>query len=329
MKDFINKVTEKIISGENINYEETLKFIKIDNNDLEVINALLNGADKIREKYNGDKVDMCSIMNGKSGKCSEDCKFCAQSSHYSTGIEDYPLISYEEVYERAKEMDEKGVDRFSIVTSGKGVTESEFNKLIDIYSELDKNTNLSLCASHGVISYEQAKRLKEIGINMYHHNIETSKNHYKNICTTHFYDERVQTIKNIKKAGMEVCCGVIIGMGESIEDRLNMMFEIRELEVDSIPVNILNPIEGTPLENQDILEPMEILKTIAVYRYIVPKSHIRYAGGRSALSDKQSLGLRGGANALLVGNYLTTIGSNIDDDKKMIKSLNLEYKMDL
>src|SRR5699024_7021837 len=155
---------------------------------------------------------------------------------------------------------------------------------------------------------------------MYHHNIETSKNHYKNICTTHSYNERIQTIRNVKQAGMDVCCGIILGMGESIEDRLHMIFEIKELDVTSIPVNILHPVAGTPLENLNILEPMEILKTIAVYRHVIPRAHIRYAGGRNALKNKQALGLRGGVNALLVGDYLTTVGSNIEDDKKIVKS---------
>ncbi len=324
MINFIEKITQSVLNGEDINYSDSLKLINIDNNDSKSLEALLKGADQIREKYNGDKVDLCSIMNGKSGKCSEDCTFCAQSSHYKTNSEEYPLISYEDVYKRAKEMDDKGVNRFSIVTSGKGVAEGDFDKLIDIYSNLEKSTNLSLCASHGVISYEKALKLKETGINMYHHNIETSKNHYKNICTTHSYDERIQTVRNIKKAGMEVCCGIILGMGETIEDRLNMMFEIKELDVTSIPVNILHPVAGTPLENLDILEPMEILKTIAIYRHIIPKAHIRYAGGRNALKDKQGLGLRGGVNALLVGDYLTTVGSNIEDDKQTVKSLGLD-----
>ncbi|AFS77167.1 biotin synthase BioB [Gottschalkia acidurici 9a] len=325
MKNFINQIKNKVLEGSNIDYKEALKLISIDNGDIDNLKLLLDGADQIREKYNGDKVDMCSIMNAKSGKCSEDCKFCAQSGHYTTGINEYSLINYDEAYQRVSEMEQKGVDRFSLVTSGKGVTDEEFSNLLDIYGKLNENTNISLCASHGVISYEQAKKLKDTGINMYHHNIETSKNYYNEICTTHSYEERVGTIRNIKSAGMEVCCGVIIGMGESIEDRLNMMFEIRDLEVDSIPVNVLNPIKGTPLENLEILEPMEILKTIAVYRYIVPKSHIRYAGGRNALRDKQNVGLRGGANALLVGDYLTTIGSNIDDDKKMILGEGLIY----
>ena len=325
MNEFIRETIKAVLSGENISYLQALKLISIDNNDTESINTLLEGADKIREKYNGNKVDLCSIMNGKSGKCSEDCTFCAQSSHYNTDTDEYDLIAYDDVYKRAKEMCEKGVDRFSIVTSGKGVRRDEFDKLVDIYSKLEKETNLNLCASHGVISYENALKLKENGIQMYHHNIETSKNHYKNICTTHSYEERIKTIENIKKSGMEVCSGVIIGMGETIEDRLDMIFELKKLKVSSIPVNVLNPIKGTPLENLDKLEPMEILKTIAVFRYIIPKAHIRYAGGRNTLKDKQDLGLKGGVNAMLVGDYLTTIGSDIEDDKKTIKSLGLNY----
>lgn len=325
MISFIEKITKSILDGRDISYTQSLKLINIENNDLISIKALLKGADEIREKYNGNKVDLCSIMNGKSGKCSEDCKFCAQSDYYNTKISEYGLINYEEIYKRAKEMYVKGIDRFSIVTSGKSLTTNEFEEIIKIYSELKENIDLNICASHGVVSYKEAMKLKQSGVNMYHHNIETSENHYKNICTTHSYNERINTIKNIQRAGMEVCCGVIIGMGENIKDRIDMMFEIKKLNVSSIPVNLLNSIKGTPLENLDTLKPMEILKTIAVYRYIVPKAHIRYAGGRNILKDSQVLGLRGGVNAMLVGDYLTTIGSDIENDNKIIKSLDLNY----
>ncbi|KNF07531.1 biotin synthase [Gottschalkia purinilytica] len=324
MISYIEKLTNEILNGRKITYEEALNLINIDNNDLGILNVLFENANKIRDKFNGKKADLCTIMNAKSGKCSENCTFCAQSSHYNTGVEEYPLVSYDDAYKRAKEMEAKGAHRFSLVTSGRGMTDKELEDIIDIYKRLKENTTINLCTSLGIISYEQAKKLVEAGVTMYHHNVETSSDYYKNVCTTHSYDERIETIRNVKKAGMEVCCGGIIGMGESIEDRIKMAFEIRELEVESIPINILNPIKGTPLENNESLEPMEILKTMAVYRFIIPKSYIRYAGGRMLLEDTQNIGLRAGVNALLVGNYLTTIGNDIDQDKKMVEEEGLE-----
>lgn len=324
MKDLILGVTERILNSGDISYEEALKLISIDEKDTEALKVLFEGANKIREKFMGNRVDLCTIMNIKSGRCSEDCKFCAQSAHYNTGVEEYELLDYNEILKRAKEMEEAGAHRFSLVTSGKGMKSKEFDKIVAIYKRLSEDTNLKLCASHGVISYEQVLKLKEAGVSMYHHNVETSKDYYGEICTTHSYDERIKTIKNLIKAEMEICSGGIIGMGESLEDRVKMAFEIKVLGVKSIPINVLNPIKGTPLGDKEILSPFEILKTLAVYRYIIPDCYIRYAGGRAALKDKQNIGFKAGVNAALVGNYLTTIGSNISKDKEMILCEGLE-----
>lgn len=324
MEEMINGIVEKVLSSKAISYEEALKLINIDLEDSKSLGLLFEGANKIREKFKGKKVDLCTIMNTKSGKCSEDCKFCAQSIHYKTGVQEYDLLEYEDILKRAKEMEEEGVHRFSLVTSGKGIKEKDFDKLIDIYKRLNKEADINLCASHGLLTYEQAIKLKEAGVSMYHHNVETSKAYYKEICTTHTYEERLDTIENLIKAGIEICCGGIIGMGESLQDRVNMAFEIKALGIKSIPINVLNPIEGTPLEDNNTLHPMDILKTMAVYRFIIPGGYIRYAGGRIALKDKEDIGFRAGINAALVGNYLTTIGSNIEEDKKMILNQGLE-----
>ena len=257
-------------------------------------------------------------MNAKSGKCSEDCKFCAQSSYYKTGVEEYSLLDYNEILNRAKEMESKGVHRFSLVTSGKGMSGKEFNNILNIYEGLRENTNLKLCASLGIIDYEQAKMLKSAGVTTYHHNVETCRDNFHNICTTHTYKDRIKTIKDAKKAGLDVCVGGIIGMNESEEQRLKMAFEIRELNVKSFPINILNPIKNTPMENYDVLEPMEILKTTAVFRFIIPNVYIRYAGGRLSLKGYDKVGFNGGVNSAIVGDYLTTVGSGIENDKKMI-----------
>lgn len=324
MKKIVQEMTAKVLGGEGVCFDEALKMINIDEEDLESLEALFEGANKIREKFVGKKVDLCAIVNGKSGKCSENCKYCAQSAHYNTNVKEYPLLEHEEILPKALEAEAKGVTRFSIVTSGRGISNEELRKLTEIYRKLKKETKLELCASHGIISYEQAQSLKESGVSTYHHNLETSRRYYPNICTTHTYEDRINTIKNAQKAGLHICCGGIIGMGETPEDRVMMFFDIKELGARSVPINILNPIKGTPLENRKVLSPIEILKTIAVSRYILPKAYIRYAGGRTALGEKQIQGFKAGVNAALVGDYLTTVGNKIEEDKQMIRQVGLE-----
>lgn len=319
MLNFLEKLTEKIILGEEISKEEAIKIMNIDENDEEVLSKLFECSNKIREKYVGDKVDLCTIINAKSGSCSEDCKFCAQSAHYNTNSTTYDLMDYDSILEKALEVEKQGAHRFSLVTSGKGlVTGQEFEKLLSIYKRLKNDTKLNLCASHGIITTDQAKLLKDAGVTMYHHNVETSKEYYKEVVSTHSYDDRITTIINVEEAGLEVCCGGIFGLGESVEDRVNMAFEIKNLGIKSIPLNVLMPVKGTPLGENEILQPMEILKSMAMFRFVVPDSFIRYAGGRMALKDKQELGFKAGVNAALVGDFLTTIGSNVEDDKGMI-----------
>ncbi|MDI0267015.1 biotin synthase BioB [Clostridioides difficile] len=324
MEKYIIKLKNKVLDGKEINYEEALSLISLDTNNKNILDILLKSANEIREAFMGRRVDLCTIMNAKSGKCSEDCKFCAQSSHYKTGVDEYSLLEYNEILRRAKEMESKGVHRFSLVTSGKGMTGKEFNDILNIYEGLRENTNLKLCASLGIIDYEKAKKLKLVGVTTYHHNVETSKDNFDNICTTHTYQDRIRTIKEAKRAGLDVCVGGIIGMNESKEQRLQMAFEIRELNVKSIPINILNPIKNTPMEDYDILEPMEILKTTAVFRFIIPNVYIRYAGGRLSLKGYDKIGFNGGVNSAIVGDYLTTVGNGIENDKKMIIEQGLE-----
>lgn len=319
MREFLERVTEEIISGLKINKEDATKIMSIEDTDEDILNTLFKCSNKIREHYVGDKVDLCTIINAKSGSCSEDCKFCAQSAHYNTSSATYDLMDYDSILEKALEVERQGAHRFSLVTSGKGlVTGKDFEKLLEIYSKLRKDTKLNLCASHGIITTEQALMLKEVGVTMYHHNVETSRDYYKEMVSTHSYDDRISTIKNVEDAGLEICCGGIFGLGESIDDRVNMAFEIRDLGIKSIPLNVLMPVKGTPLGESEILEPMEILKSMAMFRFVIPDSFIRYAGGRMALKDKQELGFKAGVNAALVGDFLTTIGSNVEEDKGMI-----------
>lgn len=323
MKDFILDLKDKVFNGEDIRKEEALKLLTINRED--ECQLLFKSANEIRNKFVGDRVDLCTIMNVKSGKCSEDCRYCAQSSYYNTGVDTYNLISIDEILNRAKEMESEGVDRFSLVSSGRDIKD-DLNELLQIYEKLVNEAKLHICASHGILSEEEAIKLKEKGVVRYHHNLETSRRFYGEICTTHTYDDRINTIKNVQRAGMDICCGGIFGMGETKEDRIDMAIEIRNLNVKSIPINILNPIEGTPMEKNSVLEPLEILKLIAVYRFLLPDTTIRYAGGRKALGHMDKTGFCAGVNGMLTGNYLTTTGKNIKDDVAMIKSIGLKTK---
>lgn len=266
-------------------------------------------------------------MNAKSGRCSENCRYCAQSAHFKTNADVYPLVSKEVALEAAKEVEVEGAHRFSLVTSGRGLQgkEEELDKLQEIYRYLKENTDLDLCASHGICSKEALQKLKDSGVKTYHHNLESSRRFYPTICTSHTFDDRVNTVKYAHEVGLQVCSGGIFGLGETEEDRIDMAFDLRELRVHSVPINILTPIPGTPLENNKEIDPKELLKDIAIYRFILPKVSIRYAGGRVKLGEYAKLGLEGGVNSALTGNFLTTTGNTIESDKKMIKELGYEY----
>ncbi len=320
MSKILKNIENKLQNGALISFEEALE---LSETCLE-IEELFNLADKVCKKHVRNKIDLCSIINAKSGKCAENCKYCAQSGHYKTGIPSYPLLDIQDVLASAKENEKEGVHGFSIVTSGGNLSNDDFEKVLEMIVVLRLETNLRLCASLGSISFNQALRLKEAGLSMYHHNIETCREYYANICDSHTYDDRIHTIKNAMKAGLKICCGGIIGMGESLKQRIKMAFEIRELGITSIPINILNPIKGTPLEHAEKIEPLEIVKTISLFRLIIPHSSIRYAGGRNALGELQQKGFMAGINGVMVGNYLTTVGNTISDDVKMIREIGLE-----
>lgn len=315
-----NELKIKVLEGDNITKNEALDLY------LEPAEELYEAANDIRRTLAGNKVDLCSIVNGKSGRCSENCTYCAQSGHFKTGVKEYELLSYEEIRSQAEENYSEGVDRFSIVTSGKALIGRDFETVVDYYQRLNKDCDISLCASHGILDKESLAKLRKTGVKRYHHNIETSKNYYSKICTTHTYEDRINTINDAKKAGLEICSGGIIGLGESREDRVDMAIELRNLGVLSIPINSLMPIKGTPLENQEALAEEEILRTIAIFRFINPKANIRLAAGRGLLSNNGDKAFKSGANATITGNLLTTCGNKICDDRKMIKSLGLELK---
>ncbi|MBS7527018.1 biotin synthase BioB [Fusibacter paucivorans] len=282
---------------------------------------LMMGADAVRRQFKGTQTSLCTIVNGRSGKCSEDCKFCAQSKYYPTDVTTYGMMPTEDILKAAKTAEESGVHCFSIVTSGGYLSDSLLEALEPVYRRLKAETQLSLCASHGMLTALQAQRLKAVGVTTYHHNLETSRKFYPTICTTHAYDERIETVKVCQSAGLNVCCGGIMGLGETMADRISLAFEIKALGIQSVPMNILMPIEGTPMAMNAPLSTDEILRTLAMFRLILPEADIRIAGGRAKLGRHVENALTGGVNALMVGNYLTTIGSVVEADLKMMAAL--------
>jgi biotin synthetase len=320
--DLINFLEEKVLSGQDISLEEAQELGKLSGPDLYYLFA---AAGRIRNLRAGKKVDLCSIMNAKSGKCSENCKYCAQSAHHRTGVEVYDLLEEETILERALQMKAEGAQRFSLVTSGRGISENDLVKVLAIFKRLARETKLKLCASFGIITENTARRLREVGVSKYHHNLETSESYFPEICTTHSYQDRIDTVKACQAADLDVCSGGIISMGETMNQRLEMAFTLRDLNIRSVPINILNPIAGTAMENQTALSPMEILQTLAIFRFIIPEASLRFAGGREkALGDLQSIGYLAGMNATLVGSYLTTSGRTVAEDIKMIRDIGLE-----
>jgi biotin synthase len=321
MKNFIAEIEKKVLEGEGITLAEARELLET--GPLELID-LLAVANRVRQQFFGDAIDLCSIMNAKSGRCPEDCKFCAQSAHYDGVAESYPMRSVEEMVGAAKDAERKGVHRFSIVTSGKRVNKKDFAEVLEAVRLIRKDTRLHQCCSLGMLSAEQARALSGAGVERYHHNLETSESFFGHICTTHSYADKLRTLTFVRKAGMEICSGGIIGLGESPIQWMEMIFFLRDWGVESIPVNILNPRPGTPLGNVASRSPLEVLKIIAVMRLSVPRIPIRIAGGREvSLRDLQAATMWAGASGLMVGGYLTTGGRPVEADYQMLEDLGL------
>lgn len=319
----LSALADEIIAGRRLNAKDQGILQGLVDCDLE---ELKSGADRLRKHFSGDKVDLCTIISGVEGRCSENCKFCAQSAHHHTGCEAHAMLDEDAIVAAARANQEEGVDRFSIVDSGRTPTAADFEKLISAFDRMNRELDIHLCASLGFLSAEQLHRLHEAGVGAVHCNLETSRNYFPQICTTHTYDEKIENIKRAQAEGMEVCSGGIIGMGESWQDRIDMALTLAELHVNSIPINSLMPIKGTPLENMPRLTEEDILRTIAMYRYIVPEADIRLAGGRSLMSDNGRSTFDAGASASITGNMLTTSGSTIKQDLTMLTELGRDIK---
>ena len=288
---------------------------------------LMLKADRLRRKYQPETLDLCTILNAKSGLCAEDCKFCAQSSRHKTEVPVYPLKPLEEIIEAAKTARENGAERFGIVTSGNKLTQQDLDTILQATRIITRELGIKVCGSLGALPEKDLIQLKSAGMHRYHHNIETSREYYKTIVGTHDFEERISTIRAAKKAGMEVCSGGIIGMGESWEDRIRMALILKKLKVDSVPVNILVPIPGTPMEKITPISSEDILKTLCLFRIILKDKVIKIAAGReSRLKDFQGMGFLSGANGMLIGGYLTTRGRSVEEDQAFLREVKTLWK---
>ncbi len=312
----IEALKERVLAGGQITVEEALALSKTAEKE-----ALYAAADQIRAHFSGRKIDLCSIMNAQSGRCSEDCKWCSQSIHFKTGVAEYSLVSEEEGVKMALENSRQGVESFSLVTSGRALKPKQIDAACKIYEAIGKQTPIKLCASMGLLRTPELQKLKDAGVGRYHCNIETSPSFFPTLCTTHTFEEKQRTIREAQALGMKICSGGIFGMGESMAQRVEMAFSLREMEIDSIPINILNPIEGTPLQGSEPLSDDEILVTIALFRFINPTAHLRFAGGRNLIFHIQEKALSAGVSAALVGDYLTTLGASVEQDKAMFQRM--------
>lgn len=285
-------------------------------NDTLTTEQLCEAADFVRRARTGSKIDTCSIVNARSGRCSEDCKWCAQSRYHHTGIEEYDLIAEEKLEEAAAICDSRGVHRFSMVTSGRRMQGKALDKACAMFRTIAAHhPKLHLCASMGLLEREDMEKLKEAGVSRYHCNLETSASYFPELCTTHTHADKLRTIAAAREAGLQVCCGGIIGMGETMRQRLELCAEARDAGAVSIPVNILSPIRGTALEHTPLIEEDEIVRTGALMRLVAPDAVLRFAGGRARLSQATTERmLRGGINGAMIGDLLTTVGNSVDQD---------------
>ncbi|MBK7998857.1 MAG: biotin synthase BioB [Verrucomicrobia bacterium] len=327
--DHLDELGRRVLDGGVISREEAMGLFNLESTS--DIFALMAWANRIREHFKGNKIHLCSIVNAKAGACSENCSFCSQSSFHQTGSPRYGFIDPEPVLEAADEANRNNVTAVGLVAAWKGLNEGPMlEEVCDRIRELKASGKTRPDASLGIIkSQTVANRLKEAGLECYGHNLESSKRFFPQHCTTHTYEDRVQTISYLKKAGIKICSGGIIGMGETREDRCDLAFSLKEIGANVVPINILNPIKGTPFENNPPLPPLEILKTIACFRFILPRQEIMIAGGRTVnLRDMQSMVFTAGASALMVGNYLTTLNQSVEKDLQMLKDLGLDPDWD-
>ena len=312
----LQEIKNRILAGGEITLDEAIELaLHADRPELYA------AADEIRRHFCNRTFDSCSIINARSGHCPENCKWCAQSAHYHTRIETYDAIPEEEAMTIARHNESQGIKRLSLVTSGRSVRGEDLDYFCDLYRRMGRETSLQLCASMGLLNRENLQKLKAAGVKRYHCNLETASSYFPELCTTHTSEQKKETIRTAQELGMEICSGGIIGMGETMRQRIELAFELKELGVCSVPMNILIPIPGTPLEHIAPIGDEDILVTIALFRFVLPHAFIRFAGGRARLSrETQRQALLAGVNGLLMGDMLTTLGSGVDNDKDLIQA---------
>jgi biotin synthase len=322
MKQFIEASAEKVLAGQQLGAEDALRLSGCEGNDRY---RLFVEAARIRDHFVGSSVFLCSIINAKSGRCAENCAFCAQSAHHDTGVPVYALVDEDEMVRCAALAEQNGAGCYGIVTSGTSIKSAEeLERVCRTVTRIKNETGISPSCSLGILDQETALRLKNAGMETYHHNLETARSFFPQICTTHSYEEDVATIRAAKSVGLRVCCGGIFGLGESFAQRIEMALTLRELDVDSIPLNFLNPVAGTRLEHADYLTPLECLTIISVYRFLLPGKRLSVCGGREKnLRELQSWMFLAGANGTMTGNYLTTPGRPPELDRQMLKDLEI------
>lgn len=316
MTGLIEELKRKVLEGGQITREEAMALANVADKQ-----ALYGAAGEIRDRFAGQYFDTCSIVNARSGRCSENCKWCAQSAVFKTHVQEYELIDEESCVELARLNAKYKVNKFSFVTSGRSLSDKNIDRLCGYARRIKGEMKINLCASMGLLNKEQLLKLKEAGITRYHCNLESSRGFFATLCSSHTIDEKIQTLRYAQELGMEVCSGGIIGMGETMEDRVDLALAVRELGVKSIPMNVLNPIPGTPLEGTAPLADEEVLTTVAVFRFINPDAFLRFAGGRVLIAHIEEEAVRAGINSAILGDMLTTVGSKVMEDMEKVKRM--------
>lgn len=312
----------KVLDGQKITYNDALQLIRSED-----LYTLANCAKRITKKFAGNEIDVETLINAKSGTCPEDCSFCAQSSFNSTMIERYPLISSDKILAQAENAMNNGANSFCIVCAYRAPPEKDFKQICETIKLIRENLDIQVNVSLGFMTRERARELKNLGVKRYNHNLETAKSFFEKICTTHSYEDRINTAKIVKSSGLELCCGGIIGMGESVEQRVELGIALASLDPDEVPINMLIGREGTPLYGQNLITEKEILQTVATFRFLMPRTIIKIAGGREVhLKGNDKKILEGGANGIITGGYLTTKGNKPSDDFKMLKEIGVRQK---